>query len=195
MRCVLIMTSRKRSWTPWRTCEDTNRALEPAQAKAPASLRNIDHQGSLKVAQIAQANDTGQIAIGDVREIENNRRAERRGGDAFRGVSGRPYRAANGGVKGSARESLGRGAGGCHARRGTTHKRRAMRPVACCRCRVRTAVVRWHAKGVETSKAGAQLSEIRFGWVQGTPEGSSGSVGLAACTGTKRSDGSSRVLC
>jgi putative transposase len=56
-----------------------NKALQRAQAKAAASLRNIDHQVSRKVAQIAQANDTGQIAIGDVREIEkNSRRAERR---------------------------------------------------------------------------------------------------------------------
>ena len=35
-----------------------------------------------------------------MREIEKNiRRAERRGGDAFRGVSGRPYRAANGALR------------------------------------------------------------------------------------------------
>ena len=55
------------------------KALKKAQAKAAASLRNIDHQVSRKVAQIAQDNDTGQIVIGDVREIEKNtRRAEKR---------------------------------------------------------------------------------------------------------------------
>ena len=108
--------------------ERSNRLKPKPQRACAISIT----RGSLTVAQIAQANDTGQIAIGDVREIENNRRAERLRGDAFRGVSGRPYRAANGGVKGNARESPGRGAGGCprtpwHDACAT--KRRAMRPV------------------------------------------------------------------
>jgi hypothetical protein len=86
--------------------------------KAAASLRNIDHQGSLKVAQIAQANDTGQIAIGDVREIEkNNHRAEvTLSGALVEDLTARRTAALRAALASRADVALV----ACHARRGTT---------------------------------------------------------------------------
>jgi putative transposase len=47
-----------------------NKALKAAYALARASLRNIDHQVSRKVARIVQDYAIGKITVGDVRGIE-----------------------------------------------------------------------------------------------------------------------------
>ena len=71
-----LMTGCTKGSLQWRRYQ---KAPKKAQAKAADNLRNIDHQISRKVAQIAQDNDTGRIVIGDLREIEKNtRRAEKR---------------------------------------------------------------------------------------------------------------------
>jgi putative transposase len=51
----------------WRRC---NKALKAANAQARASLRNIDHQVSHKVAQIVNDHGIEKITVGDVRGIE-----------------------------------------------------------------------------------------------------------------------------
>jgi putative transposase len=54
-------------------------ALKRANACAQSSLRNIDHQVSRKVANLAIAHDTGTIVVGDVRGIEKStKQAEKR---------------------------------------------------------------------------------------------------------------------
>lgn len=56
-----------------------NAALKRANACAQSSLRNIDHQVSRKVANLAAAHDTGTVVVGDVRGIEKStKQAERR---------------------------------------------------------------------------------------------------------------------
>ena len=56
-----------------------NAALKRANAKAQSSLRNVDHQVSRKVANLAITHDTGTIVVGDVRGIEKStRKAEKR---------------------------------------------------------------------------------------------------------------------
>lgn len=56
-----------------------NRLKKRASATANAQLRNIDHNVSRKIANIAINADAGDIAIGDVRGIEQKtRQAERR---------------------------------------------------------------------------------------------------------------------
>ena len=56
-----------------------NAALKRASACAKSSLRNIDHQVSRKVADLAITHDTGTVVVGDVRGIEQStRKAEKR---------------------------------------------------------------------------------------------------------------------
>lgn len=60
----------------WRKLD---KARKKAQFAAANGLRNVDHQVSRKVANLAVAHDTGTIMLGDVRGIEKNtRRTERR---------------------------------------------------------------------------------------------------------------------
>jgi len=56
-----------------------DKARKHAQFAAADGLRNVDHQVSRKVADLAVAHDTGTIVLGDVRGIEKNTlRTERR---------------------------------------------------------------------------------------------------------------------
>lgn len=49
-----------------------NAACKRANSRAQSSLRNVDHQVSRKVANLAVAHDTGTIVVGDVRGIEKS---------------------------------------------------------------------------------------------------------------------------
>ena len=55
----------------WR---ELNQATKRANGKAARSLRNIDHQVSRKITDMAVRYDTGTIVAGDVRGIEQNTR-------------------------------------------------------------------------------------------------------------------------
>ena len=56
-----------------------NHALKRANSSAASSLRNVDHQVSRKVANLAITHDTGTIVVGDVRGIEKStKQAEER---------------------------------------------------------------------------------------------------------------------